>query len=182
MKHADVLKLLFPIDLGGDFEADIETEGTQLDKAQISAEALLREMFADQAYQLLPSYERVYDLQPGADDPLQVRTVAVLDKIREEGGLSRSYFIALAARMGISITIDEFVPFMAGWGRAGDHLNDYDIIWVWRANLPEVNVIDFRAGASTAGERLGWWRTGILESILEDLKPAHTLLIFAYAT
>jgi len=182
MDNADALKLLFPVELGGDFEADIETEGTQLDRAQISAETLLGEMFADQAHLLLPSYERTYGLSPGADDPIQTRLAALLDRMRELGGLSRQYFIDLADRYGITITIDEFVPFLAGWGRAGDPLAEHEVIWLWRVNMPEINEIKFLAGVSAAGERLGWWRTGILEAILEDLKPAHTVLNFAYVT
>ncbi len=112
----------------------------------------------------------------------EARRTALLDRMREQGGLSRQHFIDQAARHGVTITIDEFVPFMAGWGRAGDPLAEYEVIWLWRVNMPEVNEIQFRAGISAAGERLGWWWTGILEAILEDLKPAHTVLNFAYVT
>ncbi len=182
MNNADVLKLLFPVELLGEYAADISAEGAELDKAQTSADTLLGEIFADQAYLLLPSFEHTYGLIPGQEDTLQVRRAALLGKIRDRGGLSRQYFIDLAARFGITITIGEFTLFMASWSRAGDPLSVEGVQWLWRVNMPEVNVVQFRAGQSAAGERLGWWRTGLLEALLEELKPAHTVLIIAYVT
>lgn len=182
MNHVDILKLLFPAEIAGVFEADIETEGAQLDAAQVSAEDMLKEMFADVTYRLLTDYERVYGLTPGDDDPLQVRKKALLRKIHKLGGLSRAYFISLAADYGSEITIDEFAPFMCGWSRAGDTLNPSEVIWMWRVTAPETTEYLFRAGESVAGERLGWWQAGILEDIFGELKPAHTVLYFTYGS
>jgi len=182
MNHADILKLLFPAEIVGECEADIETEGAQLDAVQTSAEDVLNEMFADVTYRLLTSYERAYGLTPEDGDPLQVRRRALLRKMREIGGLSRAYFIGIAASYGIEITIDEFMPFMCGWNRAGDSLAPEEVIWLWQVNAPETTEYYFRAGESVAGERLGWWMAGILEAIFEELKPAHTKILFTYGS
>jgi len=182
MNHADILKLLFPAEIVGECEADIETEGAQFDAVQTSAEDVLREMFADVTYRLLTSYERAYGLTPEDGDPLQVRRLALLRRMREIGGLSRAYFLAQAAAYGIEITIDEFTPFMVGWSRAGDPLAPYEVIWLWRVNAPETTEYKFRTGESVSGERLGWWKAGILEDVFEELKPAHTELLFTYGS
>ena len=182
MSHKNVLKLLFPIDIGGDFEKDIELEGEHLDAAQSNAERLLNEMSPDQSYELLPGWERVCGLTPGSDDTLQLRREMVIKKLRELGGLSRPYFIRLAASLGYTITIEELMPFMAGIGRAGDALYIEAVIWIWRVKIAGQSLYYFRTGQSNAGERLLWWpMQAALENILNELKPAHTLIIFDYS-
>jgi uncharacterized protein YmfQ (DUF2313 family) len=181
MKHADTLKLLFPLELTGVFDDDIALEGKQLDDAQASADVLLQEMFADKAYNCLTDWERVCGLAPDAGDPLQSRRDAVIRKVRELGGLSRDYFIALAASIGWTITIDELQPFMCGWNRCGDDLNIEESQWIWRVNARGLAYYAFRAGVSCTSERLGRNpSTDRLEELLNDLKPAHTYVIFNY--
>jgi uncharacterized protein YmfQ (DUF2313 family) len=182
MLHKDTLKLLFPVEIQGSFEKDIEIEGKHLDNAQSRAEQLLKEMFPDQSHELLPDWERVCGLTPSADDPLQLRRDRVIKKLRELGGLSRAYFINLAASWGYTISIEELRPFMAGWNRAGDTLYVYESIWIWRVKVSGQPLYYFRAGQSVAGERLLWWQAQtVLENILNELKPAHTYVIFDYS-
>lgn len=182
MNHADTLKLLFPVELTGVFDDDIALEGKQFDESQASAESLLKEMFPATAYYLLPDWERVCGLIPGSDDTLQSRRDAVIRKLRESGGLSRTYFINLAVSMGWTITIEELLPFMCGWGRCGDNLYTEDVKWIWRVNISGYSTYNFRSGISTAGERLTWWQPNSkLEEIFNDLKPAHTYVIFNYS-
>jgi uncharacterized protein YmfQ (DUF2313 family) len=181
MNNADTLKLLFPVELTGVFDDDISLEGKQLDDAQASAEVLLQEMFADKAYNLLTDWERVCGLTPDADDPLQSRRDAVIRKLRELGGLSRDYFITLAASIGWTITIDEFQPFMAGWSRCGDALNIEEARWIWQVTAADPAYYSFRSGLSCSGERLGWNpSSGALETLFNELKPAHTYVTFIY--
>lgn len=182
MSHKNVLKLLFPIDLGGDFEKDTELEGKHLDNVQSRAEDLLKEFFPDEAYELLQDWERVCGLTPGADDTLQLRRDMVIVKLRELGGLSRVYFIQLAASRGYTITIEELGPFMAGIGRAGDALYVEAVIWIWRVKVAGQSLYYFRAGQAAANESLLWWPAQTaLENILNELKPAHTFIIFDYS-
>ncbi len=182
MLHKDTLKLLFPIELQGYFEKDIELEGKHLDNAQNRAEQLLNEMFPDGAYELLPDWERVCGFMPSADDPLQLRKDRVIKKLGEIGGLSRAYFINLASSLGYTITIEELRPFMAGWGRAGDTLYIYESLWIWRVKVSGQSLYYFRVGQSVAGERLLWWPAQtVLEDLLKELKPAHTFVFFDYS-
>lgn len=182
MSHKDTLNLLFPIELQGDFKKDIEIEGKHLDSVQTRAEKLLNEFFPDQSHELLADWERVCGLIPKSDHTLQFRRDRVVMKLRELGGLSVPYFISLAASMGYRITIEELIPFMAGWSRAGDTLYAYECIWIWRVRVLEQLLYYFRAGQSVAGERLLWWQVQTeLENMLKDLKPAHTYVIFTYS-
>jgi len=181
MSHSDVLKQLFPIDLVGIFDGDVAIEGKYLDEAQASAETLLLEMHPDQAHETIADWEREYGLTPASDAPLQSRRDAVVRKRRELGGLSRAYFIALAASIGWDITIDEPQPFMAGVGRCGDRLYTSDVVWIWIVTTQSLPYYSFRAGESCAGERLGWNPSnGVLETLLSELKPAHTFIVFNY--
>lgn len=181
MGHSETLRLLFPAEIVGVFDDDLLLEGKQLDMAQDSAEILLSEMYPDRAYDLLPDWERVCGLSPQADAPLQSRRDAVLRKLRERGGLSRAYFIDLAASFGWVITIDELSAFMAGWNRAGDPVYLEGVRWIWQINVFSGSVYSFRSGLSVAGERLAWWvENDVLEALFEDLKPAHTAVFFRY--
>ncbi len=160
MQHSDTLKLLFPAEIVGVFDDDIALEGNHLDAAQTSAEGLLLEMFPESASDLIASWERVCGLTPATGATLQTRQNAVLRKLRERGGMSRSYFIALAAVIGHTITIDELLPFMAGWGCAGDRIYIEEAIYIWQVNAP---------GGSEE-----------LEILFDELKPAHTAVVFNY--
>lgn len=175
MLHKDVLRQLCPIRLGGIFDADIELEGAQLDQALARSKRLLAEIFPDQANELLADHERVCSLTPGDEDPLQLRRQKVIAKYREQGSLCRNYYIELAASLGYTITIEELASGQEGYGDEG--------IFVWRITVAnDTPAYYFRAGESRAGGRLLWWPTlTALEGLFEDLKPAHTQLIFAYS-
>ena len=182
MLHSAVLKRLFPAEILGVFSPDTEVEGAHLDAVQADAETILLEACPDKAMQLLAAWERVCGLAPLADEPLQARRDAVLRKLRERGGLSRAYFILLAATMGYTITIEELQAFRAGVNRCGDPLWIYDVLWIWRVHISGTPVYHFRTGQSAAGERLLWWTSAsALEAVLTELKPAHTYIIFDYS-
>lgn len=134
------------------------------------------------ARNLLADWERVLELTPVEGATYQERQSRVLAKLAETGGLSIPYFTQLAKNMGYTITIDEPQPFRAGENRAGDRLWIGDIIWVWRVNVfgSRTMIYRFRAGGSSAGDRLTTFGDPVIESIFQDLKPAFTFCYFAY--
>jgi len=181
MRHRDVLTRLFPLELGGDYDADTNVEGLALDRAQAQADQLLREIFPDTAHLTIADWERVYGLNSNGDDPLQLRVDRLLTKIRARGGLSKAWFIALAKTMGYEITIDEPLPFMCGWHGCGDALYEDVMIWIWIVTVLERPFYFFRAGQSCCGEHLGWWQAaGELEESFWDLCPPDTKVYFDY--
>ncbi len=148
---------------------------------QTRAEDLLKEFFPDQTSELITDWERICGLTPDAGDTIQILRERIIAKLREIGRLSRAYFINIAAAFGYTITIEEYMPFMAGWGRAGDTIYVKEIIYTWSIKAPSQTLYYFRAGKSAAGERLLWWpNIQDLENKINELKPAHTYIVFNY--
>lgn len=162
--------------------AELTAEGNTFEKTDATANNALDGVTPLFSGNLLNDWERVLDLTPGDDDSWQKRLEAVLVKLLETGGLSREYFIRLAASIGYTITIEELEPFRAGLGRAGDYLYEEEIIWVWRVNIQNSGTQSyrFRSGSSAAGERLATFGDPVIEEVFRDLKPAHTFCYFAY--
>ena len=185
MNYRDLLAALLPLVAyraeQKALNAEITAEGNTFSLISQSADDLSGGVTPLFANGLLADWERVLDLTPGDDSSLQQRLEAVLIKLAETGGLSRAYFIKLAATAGYTITIDEFEPFRAGINRAGEVLYVPEIIYVWAVNVSSsVSVYYFRAGASLPGESLSTFGDKVLESIFENLKPAHTYCYFTY--
>jgi len=181
MSAETTLKLLFPLELGGDHAADLAIDAKHLDAARVVAESMVDEFFPDSSLALLTDWERVYGLAPDPADTIQFRRSQVLRKIRERGGLSRPYFIQLATAMGTEIAIVEPKPFMAGVGQVGDTVYNDTIVFQWGVVLPVQTIFQFTAGQSSSGEPLSWWdRLERLENLFRDLKPAHTYVYFIY--
>ncbi|WP_375591707.1 YmfQ family protein [Chitiniphilus eburneus] len=184
--HADLLALLLPPisydPAGVAIRAELSVEGAALDAAQRRAAEVANGVTPLFARDLLPEWERVCGVAPAAGAGYQQRVQAVVAKLAETGGLSRPYFIRLAAGLGYQISIDEPQPFRAGFNRAGDRLNVHDVIWVWRVTVLSGagRAYRFRAGFSAAGERLTTFGEQVIEAVFNDLKPAHTFCHFIY--
>lgn len=166
-----------PVELSGVHEQDLAIEGGHLDEALDRAAALLEQIFPDTADELIPDWERLCGITPGASDTLQLRRTRVVARLKEQGRLDRQYYIDIAAALGVEITIDELAAGEEGYGPEG--------IFVWRVTAIDLDheIIYFRAGESVAGDHLMTWRDVIdIEELFERLKPAHTLCLYAHAS
>ncbi|EKS7778635.1 putative phage tail protein [Edwardsiella piscicida] len=186
MSHKQLLMaLLPPVSYAPDgvhLQAELEAEGARFDAVRYRAGDVLGAVTPLYAQGLLPDWERVLDVTPQRGDTYQQRLSRVLAKLSETGGLSIPYFTRLATSMGYAITIDELDVFRAGRNRAGERLYSPDVNWIWRVNVSSSKVQNyrFRAGMSTAGERLSYFADSVIESVFNDLKPAHTYCYFTY--
>ena len=178
--NADVLQMLFPLEMGGVFLDDLGVDGRSLDAAQASAADLLLEMFPDTTQLLISSWERICGLIPPEGATLQYRQSTVLSKLRATpGDIKRPYFVALAASMGYTITITPCVPFMSGWGHSGDTIYIANGIYIWLVTIVGEPVYYFQSGQSASGEPLCWWPPQtVLQNLLNDLKPADVYMVF----
>ena len=158
-----------------------EVDGACLDEIQTAAQRTLGVIDPRTAGSYLNRWEELLNLDPSGKNGQQ-RIQAVIIKINEMGGLSIPYFMQLAASIGYDISITEPQPFRAGINRAGEQLARPDIIWVWWVNIRNADsrAVRFRAGISTAGDRLNDYGDVIIESVLKDLKPAFTDIRFTY--
>jgi uncharacterized protein YmfQ (DUF2313 family) len=150
------------------------------------AEALPWEANPQTTSELLADWERVAGLPDpctgGLEPTLQGRRNALVAKLAGSGSASIAYFIAVALALGYEIEIHERRPFRAGESSAGDpDYTDLDV-FVWEVWAPETTIIEFRAGQSSAGEPLRSWGDALLECRINQLKPAHTRVLFIYYT
>ena len=187
MSYQEVLLgLLPPVSYarsGARVRRQAQIDARALDGVARSAEAAAGACLPDTSGALLADWERVLGLEAAnVGKPYAARLSAVLLKINAVGGLSIPYFIQLAQSAGYTITIDEPQPFRVGVNRAGGRLAPEEIMWVWVVNVQAQSqtVFYFRAGGSTAGERLSSFSDSVIESVFQDLKPAHSFVRFAY--
>lgn len=117
-----------------------------------------------------------------AAQTLAERRQALVGRLVAGGGPTRAFFIQLAAALGVTITITEFrseaEAIAAGIPYTGTSWAN-----TWRVNVPTaVSVREFRAGSGAAGEPIRTWGNDVLECQIKRFKPAHTTVLFAYAT
>ena len=127
------------------------------------------ETIPEETIELLPNWNLDFGL-PDCCTPLGAtlaqQRAALLAKIASVGGQSKAYFIAVAAALGWTITIDEGAPS--------------SFAWTVHAAVVAPPVL-FRAGASRAGDLLELLTPNTqLECVLRQIAPAHTVLTFSY--
>src|SRR5512139_2621839 len=187
VNHADLLKTLLPLvsydPAGPAISAQLGTEGAALDDALATGLRVLAAITPDGDTGLLPDWERVYGLPDACvadvESSVTSRVSAVIDKIHRGGGLSRRFFIDLSAALGYAISITEFMPHTVV-SPVSYPLYDTDSQFYWQVTLPaaspprQITVLD------DVATPLVIYQTGLLECLLQKLKPAHTELLFAY--
>ena len=133
------------------------------------------------ADELFADWERVAGL-PGpcvtSGQSTGQRRTALVNKITELGGQSRAYFIAIAAALGYTVTIDEFTEFTVD-DDVDAPLNGTEWAYAWMVTSPQ-NIITELTVDDTVDDALAAWGDAVLECVLNQFKPAHTILIFSY--
>lgn len=174
----------FPREAGTTMHDLLDGMSIELARVDARGESLPVEAIPSTTSEMLSDWERIAGLPDKCsgvlEETLQGRRNALLAKLSGTGGQSLDYFMQLAAVLGYTVTIEEFRPFRAGRSRAGDPLTNGDWVFTWLIRAPETTVISFRAGLSAAGERLRTWGNDTLECKINQLKPAHTIALFAY--
>ena len=164
-------------------DADLLTLMPTWSRLSTRLNALIGEIFPCTTSELVPEWEATLGLPDPCTGPLgtlQQQQMAVCAKFSARGGQSKAYFIRVAASLGFEITITEFAPFRAGVNRCGDPVQGAQWAYVWRVHSSTQTIIYFRTGISTASDALREWGNKLLECTLQALKPAHTILQFAY--
>lgn len=164
-----------------------------------AADLLERETDPRATLTMLEDWERAFGLpEECVAEPLTIeeRRLVLVEKITSEGGQSRAYFYALAAKLGYVIRIEEYSPFMAGVSRVGDtrQTGTNGESYRWQVGPPEIR---FYWKVRVWGSRISWFRAGSgecgvdpmvrfslasdLECLFRRYKPAHTEIVFDYA-
>ncbi|NLS00172.1 DUF2313 domain-containing protein [Rhizobium sp. P38BS-XIX] len=169
----------------GILDTVLSSGAERIAEAEAEAEALMVETDPRSAVNLLSDFERVLGPDPcGRDlDPLSLEDRQRLAHQRwtATGGQSIPYMVSVAQKLGVPITIEEFWPSVAGRLRAGQRLRPQGSQFVYRVNIPGlITVVNFRAGASVAGNRLGTFKLSNIECELRRIRPGHTDIVFKY--
>lgn len=187
MKHRQLLARLLPprsYDFqGAALAGELGAEGDTLDRVQQSASRVLDSVTPFGAVDTLPDWERVCGLTPADGANRQQRLDAVLAKLQELGGLSIPYFKSLARRLGYEIEITEFEPFYLDYSRLDrDILYEADVVWIWQVSVKGglVRAFPFYVDMSSVDEALLSFSDAVIEDYFQDLKPAHTFVLFDY--
>lgn len=110
---------------------------------------------------------------------LDERRAALTGRLSARGGQSIAYFVGLAATLGLTITISEFDPFVAG-SPCGVPIGGDAWQFAYLVHAPAGPHVVAVAG-SPAGCWLESWAQPMLECALRKLRPAHTFVLFVYS-
>lgn len=150
------------------------------------AEAMLEEVDPRNASACLTDFERVLGPDPCGRDTSNMalgdRRQLAHQRWTGRGGASRAYFIDLAAKRGVTITISENRATHAGELECGDELVDYPEQFIWTVHLAGITDESlFEVDEGQAGDRLYDLTINDIECDIRRLKPAHTEVVFDYS-
>lgn len=152
---------------------------------------LIDEMFPQTVIESLDEWEIEYGLPApcysGLSLTTEERQKILLAKFASVGGQNKDYYISIAADLGFEVTITEFNGARFTLDTYGDSSGTaYGLTshpYEWYVNVSGVDTIyaiyttDRYSG--TQYQKLGI-DTSILECVINELKPAHTQVIFNY--
>ena len=169
---------------GGDAQLTALLDAMAAEMARLDArgDALVDEADPRTTYELLPDWERVAGLPSactaGVAQTVAERRDALVGRLTERGGQSIAYFVALAAKLGYTVTITAHRARRCGVA-IGTAFGGTDWQFVWDVNSA-LNTVRKRACGSPCGEAFGVWQNTTLECVINDDKPAHTVVRFVY--
>ena len=147
-----------------------------------SITGLIVDAFPKTTLHLLPEWEASLGLPDPCLGPTasiaqrQQRVVVALTML---GGQSAAYMIAVAAALGYSITITTFKPAVYGDSYGRDYAGT-PWAYTWRVTVAALVRAYATYGSSYYGDYYSSWGSYVLECVLNNIKPAHTILQFAY--
>jgi len=149
------------------------------------AEQLIEEADPRTTAELFLDWERVSGLPDacaeafGGPQTSSQRRAALVTKLATIGGQSPEYFIGLAAVLGHAITITEFSQHSVI--KPVDYpIHSQEWNFAWQVNAALNTVAPFRV-TDRVSDPLAAWGNALFECVLERLKPAHTIVLFAYS-
>lgn len=153
-------------------------------RVEALSEELKGELDPGQATKLLDRFEAVLGPDPcGLDDlaaPIGTRRMQAWRRWTWTGGASKAWFIALAAKYGVTITIETYQPVVCGDEMGASPLICSPEQFVWKVGLPLTWERRAICGDQVCGELMGEIGLSPVECIIRRFAPAHTTVVFAY--
>lgn len=183
MSTRDLLAALLPAPAYDPTQANLNAwltaKAISLDAVRDAGSTTLAALLLDDPA-LLSDFERILGLSAGRL-PDADRMTAVKAALVRTGGLSRAYFIRLAAALGYEITISEPEPVPLGRLRLGQRLTSIERWWFWEVVIRSGK--QYATCVSACNAPLFTYETTsapALEALINELKPAHTFVRFSY--
>lgn len=144
--------------------------------------AVLPEVFPATTLELLAEWEASLGLPDpciGPEPSLDDRRALVIERLTAQGGASIAYFTAVALALGYTITITEFPTGTFGQPFGLPMLAD---VWIfaWQVNTASLTRTFFEYGTAFGQPFSTWSDVPVLRCEFARLKPAHTIVIWAY--
>ncbi len=148
---------------------------------------LINEMYPQSVLESLDEWEHEYGLPSPCYASLQLTTAErkkiLLTKFASIGGQNADYYIKIASDLGFTITITEFDGARFTLNQYASQYAYTTHPYVWYVNVAGIETIYARYSTdiytTTNYSKLGI-DTSILECVINELKPAHTQVIFNY--
>ena len=178
----------WPEDSGTTLDSLVRAFASQFSATDRSASRLLDEILPSTTFQLLPDWERVAGLPDDcsvATSDVTIRRASLLAVLVTQATLHADQFVAVAARFGITITVDELDQTRAETYAAAQTppLDVTNGKWrfIWWINIPSSSDIRRFRTTSRVNERLTTFeRNTEMECRLAKIAPAHTVVVFSY--
>ena len=187
----EVLDELLAISPAGVFPAEHDSGWANFHAPLADALATAEQRFAAMAPQVDPrlatdflaDYERVLGPDPlGRDQAaltLAARQQLACQRWVFRGGCSPDFYVALAANLGIGITVAEFIDSKCGPTECGDVLAPEQDELTWLVTMPETLVVEAVCNVSECGDALGSFVADPIGPAITLYAQPHTLPLFA---
>lgn len=187
-QYREHLRALLPpgraLDDGGDGELTLllDALGAELSRVDGRGDVLIDESIPTSTTELLADWERNAGLPDNctpAGQSVDARRAALVARLTSNSGPSIPYLLSLAESLGYTVTIVERHARRYG-DDLGDYYGDTDWQFVWEVHAPLNSVVYRRFGNSAYGEAYATWQNDVLECVMRQHSPAHTLVNFIY--
>lgn len=168
---------------GGGLDVLLTAQAAGLARVDLRAADLVREVFPGTVYELLAEWESSVGLPDECTVPggsLAERRAALAGKLAAQGGQSIAYYLGVLAALGFpAARISELRPCVHGRRYGARRYGAWMWGRVWMVHLPAVGDRRRRNG-EPFGERYGYGGNAAVECVINRIKPAHTIVLFAY--
>jgi uncharacterized protein YmfQ (DUF2313 family) len=174
----------FPNDVDEYFAARLLGLGAVISDLEVSSDAMGPQVDMRLAYDLLPDYQRVLGPDPCGQDTstLGFATQAAIAYQRwtAGGNICAGYFVALAATLGVALTIVEVPNWICGASTCDAQMVPYAENFAIEVDLPPTSLTNFECGASTCDDSLGTFTPSLAVCPLTCGAPLHISFYFKY--
>lgn len=159
-------------------------QAAEISRWEGQAEAMVSEIDPRQSAYLLPEWEALMGPDPYGRVTVGLSTgqlqAYLYQRLTRRGSPTPAYFVALAASLGVSITVTEQQQTIYGVARYGQRYLSTPNQFQWLVTLPAEQVDAAEYGSARYGDCYGNFSQNPVQPVITAQAPAHTLPVFSY--